>query len=373
MKVFLLADRPNRNGVEFWNLLGKQCDLTVAFERYPEENKLWEFSTVGNSFKSVFLQGISYGKKLNVPFGIGKLVNENAYDVFVLEDCITSAQKASIKELIFNRKKFLLACEGGFPNPNESDIAKRAKASYIKNACLYLSCGSACDAYLGSYGADMNKIIRYDYAAFSEKDYTQATPMTEAREQGLKRRYRLKDNIFISTIHFSEKQGIDLLLEMWKFAGIQNASLLIISDAKAQKKLSKMVRSLALNDVVMLDYQPLELTRELIRISRAFIYPARHDVWGMPVVEALSCGVPVISSYSTGVVHDLVINNKTGFVRSINEPISWGEGMREMLNRDILYNKMKKEIIHSMRTFTIESRVKSYIDAFRQCAIMQNK
>ncbi|MEX1375965.1 MAG: glycosyltransferase family 4 protein [Eubacteriales bacterium] len=373
MKVFLLAEKPTQNSVAFWNLLGKQCELTVAFQEYADKDGEWVFSPAGNSFKFMYLTGINLGKGVGIAYGIKRIINEEAFDVFVINDYETGAEKAAIKELIFSGKKFILANEGAMPHLGESSLIGRNKAAYMKSAYSYLSCGSACDAYLASYGVDERKIVRYNYAAFSEKDFLLATPMTEPRRRGLKKRYQLKDNIFISTIHFTEDQGIDILLEIWKLAGIDNADLLLISDAKAQKQLHKMVKSMQINNIVMLDYQPKELTRELIRISKAMIYPARYDKWGLPVVEALSCGIPAISSYTVGAVHDLIINEKTGYIRNINEPASWGESMREIMKRDILWNKMKDNSFEAMKKFTIESRVRTYITAFKKCAIVQNK
>lgn len=372
LRVFLLSDVPTREKVEFLNLLGKQCELTVAFEEYPKENNIWHFSAANNEFKSIFLQGLKIGRN-SVSFGLGKIINQQYYDVYVIGDCKTNTEKAVIREMVLGGKKFVIASEGAFPDINENKLIKARKADSFRRASYYLSCGSASDAYLASYGVDMSRVFRYNLASFSEKDVIQSTPMTTARKRGLISRFRLKENIFISTIDFTEDQGIDVLLDVWKFAGIDNADLLIISDAAEQKRLHKMVKSLALNNVAMLDYQPKELTRELIKLSKAMIYPARHDLWGMPVVEALSCGTPVVSSYNVGAVHDLVHNDRTGYIRNIEEPASWGECLRDILKRDALLASMRKNSLHSMKSFTMESRVKTYIDVFKKCAIIQSK
>lgn len=373
MKVFLLADKPTRERVEFLDLLGKQCDLTVAFEQYHDENNLWHFSTTEYNFKTIFLAGLNFVGGINCAFGVGRIINENPYDVYIIGDYSSSAQKTAIKEILLNRKRYVLASEGAFPEIKVSKLAKNKKESYIRNAAYYLSSGTACDAYLKSYNVDMSRVYRYNYAAFAEKDFIQATPMTKPRENGLKKRFKLKDNVFVSTIDFSVDQGIDILLDIWKLAGIDNSSLLIVSDGNNSKQLHKMAQNAALNDVVLLDHQPREMTRELIKLSKAYIHPARYDKWGLPVVEALSCTTPVISSYNVGSVHDLVHDNKTGYVRNINEPISWGECMRDMVERDILYKKMKNNISSSMRTFTIESRVKTYMEVLKKCAIVQTR
>ncbi len=373
MKVFLLTDKPNENNIEFYDILGRACELTVAFESYPDENDVWQYSNSGKSFKGMFLQGINFGSNLAVSFGIDRIIDEGDYDIYVTVGCETGAQKSFIREMVIKNKRFIIASEGAFPQVNESRMARRKTAGYLKSASFYLSCGSACDAYFSSYGVDMSSVYRYNYAAFTEKDFLYSNAINEKRKQGLIKRFRLNQNIFLSTMDFNYDQGVDILLETWKYGNIENGSLLLISDARMHKKLAKMVKNMALNDVVMINYQPKELMRELLRISKAFVYPVRYDAWGLPVVEALSCGTPVISSYNVGAVHDLVHNDITGYIQNIHEPISWGERMRELINRDILRENMGRNALESMRLFTIESRVKSYIEVFRKCALMQRR
>jgi len=47
--------------------------------------------------------------------------------------------------------------------------------------------------------------------------------------------------------------------------------------------------------------------------------------------------------------------------------------MRDMIERNILYNKMKNNISSSMRLFTVESRVKTYMEVLKKCAIVQTR
>lgn len=366
MRVLLFTDRPTQNRVDFWNMLGKQCELTVLSQGFPKKTPMWEYSTIGNNFKCEFLQGLSYGKSINISFGVAAHINSNLYDVVVLANCLSYGEKAAIRELKSKGKSFIYASEGAFPKEKENLAIKKSKAKYIQSASYYLSCGSVCDEYLLSYGANNDKIIRYNYSSVSQEDHKQVTPMTIAREKGLLRRYNLKDNTMVASIEFSSQQGIDLLLDIWKFAGMKDTTLLLISDAKKHKRLQKMVRRLRVNDIVMIDYQPKERVRDIYTIANAFIYPARHDDWGLVVGEALSCGLPVISSYNVGSVHDLVHNEYTGYVQNVYEPIAWGVHMRTIVKRQQLKENMGKNAIKLMKDYTIESMVDSYMDTFRR-------
>lgn len=57
-----------------------------------------------------------------------------------------------------------------------------------------------------------------------------------------------------------------------------------------------------------------EIKRELYRRARALLFPVQcHEPFGLIVVEALSCGVPVIAS-NMGAMPEIVQHGKTGFV-----------------------------------------------------------
>jgi glycosyltransferase involved in cell wall biosynthesis len=61
--------------------------------------------------------------------------------------------------------------------------------------------------------------------------------------------------------------------------------------------IEKLVKELELKkDVVLLDYIPQEDAPILYRNAAVFVYPSRYEGFGLPVLEAMNQGVPVITS-----------------------------------------------------------------------------
>ena len=56
----------------------------------------------------------------------------------------------------------------------------------------------------------------------------------------------------------------------------------------------------------------------LYRSARIFLFPTHADVWGVVANEACAAGLPVIVTPHAGVVGELVIDGKNGFVRELN-------------------------------------------------------
>jgi glycosyltransferase involved in cell wall biosynthesis len=56
-------------------------------------------------------------------------------------------------------------------------------------------------------------------------------------------------------------------------------------------------------DVTITGYVTRERLRELYRRARIFVYPSRHEGFGIPPLEAMACGAPVIAT-RTGAIPD---------------------------------------------------------------------
>jgi glycosyltransferase involved in cell wall biosynthesis len=67
-----------------------------------------------------------------------------------------------------------------------------------------------------------------------------------------------------------------------------------------RETLETLVRKLALeNRVRFLGYVPDHHLPALINLASALVYPSRYEGFGLPVLEALACGVPVITARNT--------------------------------------------------------------------------
>lgn len=95
-----------------------------------------------------------------------------------------------------------------------------------------------------------------------------------------------------------------------------------------RKSLERKVQSLGLAERVhFLDYVTREQLIGLYQRSAALLYPSKWEGFGIPPLEALACGVPVIASDIP--VHREVLGEAGIFVRLGDDP-SWGEGLAQL-------------------------------------------
>jgi glycosyltransferase involved in cell wall biosynthesis len=73
--------------------------------------------------------------------------------------------------------------------------------------------------------------------------------------------------------------------------------LLIGARDKGEDTLAKEIRRLGLEeDVILLGWIPFEDVPAIYQGCEAFVFPTLHEGFGLPVIEAMACGVPVICS-----------------------------------------------------------------------------
>ena len=75
----------------------------------------------------------------------------------------------------------------------------------------------------------------------------------------------------------------------------------------------RLVQDPALRETVTLvGYAPEELLPEYYRAADMFLFPTRRDIWGLVLNEAMSAGLPVISSDGAAATLDLIDDGETG-------------------------------------------------------------
>ena len=80
---------------------------------------------------------------------------------------------------------------------------------------------------------------------------------------------------------------------------------------------------------------------EIYKIADVFCFPSKREGLGMAALEAMACGVPIISSNVQGIC-DYSINGVTGFQYSPKDVAGFANGIQEIIENKSLRNRMKK-------------------------------
>ncbi|MCG8351764.1 MAG: glycosyltransferase, partial [Chloroflexales bacterium] len=131
-------------------------------------------------------------------------------------------------------------------------------------------------------------------------------------------RTRLADRtVFLSVFEWGIRKGWDILLRAYRaaFRSTDPVLLLLKVDCRSptHNPLSELAQLLPAPSppVGVIYNQPLSLPQliELYQGADCFVLPTRGEGWGMPVLEAMACGVPAIATSWSGLTTFLTARN----------------------------------------------------------------
>ena len=141
-------------------------------------------------------------------------------------------------------------------------------------------------------------------------------------------------------------KNIDVFLQAIAEIKKENKKIkaIIIGDGPEKKNLERLTTKLKLNNnVKFLGNVPTDTeVYSLIKSSKVFVFPSSREGFGVVVIEAFACGVPVITvNEKDNAAKDLVKIGKTGDVCELNK-VSMAMSIKKVLSKNIKTNCLKE-------------------------------
>jgi len=138
-------------------------------------------------------------------------------------------------------------------------------------------------------------------------------------------------------------------------SGIQGWGYQSIFDKVASSGIEK--------EVIFTGFVPNEFLPFLYNGASAFVYPSFYEGFGLPVLEAMACGVPVVTSNVSSLPE--VAGNATILINpySVDE---LADGIWRILSDEELRNQCIKKGIERAKSFTWERCAKNTLDVFNE-------
>lgn len=126
---------------------------------------------------------------------------------------------------------------------------------------------------------------------------------------------RKTDNVFrvIQVGGITIGKGVLTLIEAFKLAGIENSELVFVGGGPSSSDLSSAIESTKPSNVFFYPPVPQKELRGYYNQSSVFVLASVEDGFGMVVLQAMACGLPVIVTENVG-AKDLVVDGINGFV-----------------------------------------------------------
>lgn len=106
-----------------------------------------------------------------------------------------------------------------------------------------------------------------------------------------------------------------MLAETMKNLQRTDWQLLLVGDGSAAQQVADLFNAFPNGQIHFLGSRPTKFVHRLMRASDLFVWPAKNEAFGMAVLEALGCGLPVVAgvSQSSG-IGDIVYSGVSGIL-----------------------------------------------------------
>ncbi|MBN2413669.1 glycosyltransferase family 4 protein [candidate division KSB1 bacterium] len=148
-------------------------------------------------------------------------------------------------------------------------------------------------------------------------------------------------------------------------SAIPETRLLIIGDGDYRKNLEEIAFSLGIRDKVRFTgHVPQEEKVKLLNTLWLAVNPSPKEGWGLTVIEANACGVPVIAADSPG-LRDSVVHEETGQLYPYGNIQQLANQIIKLLNTQENISKFSKNSLNWVNNFSWNESATKIIDIIK--------
>ena len=320
-RVILITNIPTPYRIPLFNELGdqlKDCGFTfkVLFGALSYPRRLWKVDLSTCRFDYQVLSSRSFSifnaEKTGFSYsGIIRIIDQEKPNVIITNGFSLATTKLWVRSHFKVTPYIIWTGSVGNKNRPESYLRRIQRKILIKKAKGFITYGTKAKEYLISLGAP-SLLIDIGINTVDTKFF-----IDEAQKIREKNTPKIRDRKHLLYIgQFTKGKRLDLAFAAIKKLLMKRNDFLLelVGSGPELETLKNLTQELRIAEHVKFEgfRQKSDLPYYLAKAD-CFVFPSQYDIWGLVLVEAMSAGVPCISSIDSGATSDLIIDGETGF------------------------------------------------------------
>lgn len=365
MRVLYIENIPAPYRVDFFNELGKRCDLTVLYESRIEGHRRKEWIGENeDNYTAIFLKQKKIFNRVICP-EVCKYIKEG-YDRIIIAVYNTLTSILAMEYMKFNNISFIISIDGGMIRDDETNLRRFFKRYLLSGARYWLSPSEESDKYLQYYGAKKEYIYRYYFTSLLEKDICKAHTLIGSKEL-LKRKLSIKeDKVVLSVGRFNIDggygKGYDTLMKVARSLKMENIGFFVLGDEPTTEFVEWKNRE-KLDNVHFIGFMDKDHIAEYYAASDIFVLFTRSDVWGLVINEAMAYSLPIITTNKCVAGLELVNEGVNGYIIPVGSDNLASKRIHYLIKNNI-YRLMGEESYKKIHDYSIEEMARQHINIF---------
>jgi glycosyltransferase involved in cell wall biosynthesis len=169
--------------------------------------------------------------------------------------------------------------------------------------------------------------------------------------------------LFVSTLE--PRKGIDTLIAAFARVANEIVEDLVIVGKRgwdAEKFFAQVERAGLNTRVHFLDYVPEEQMPALYNLSRALIFPSRYEGFGLPPLEAMACGTPVICSNTSSLPE---VMGDAGVLLAPDDVDGFAQAMVRLARDDLWHTELRAQSLQQAQKFSWERAARETVAVYQ--------
>lgn len=173
------------------------------------------------------------------------------------------------------------------------------------------------------------------------------------------------EKILIHISNFRKVKRICDIVDVFEIVNRELPSkLLLIGDGPERAAMESKINEKGLAaDTRFLGKQ--DAVEELLAIADIFLLTSEKESFGLVALEAMACGVPVISSNAGG-IGEVNIHGETGFLSEIGDYEDMAVNALRLLQDDVLLSQFRKNALERAQVFELSKILVQYEDMYER-------
>jgi len=194
----------------------------------------------------------------------------------------------------------------------------------------------------------------------------------------IRSRYVLPENFLLYVGGIDPRKNVELIFKALKLLLEENPKecplLAFAGDVVHQReypRLMKSLQTLGIGDRIrFLGYVPEEELPLLYQASTMFIYPSRYEGFGLPVLQAMAAGTPVITTKLSSIPE---VAGDSALYINPDKPFELAQAIKEIFSNHAIKSSLVASGVKRAGTFSWERTVNETIDVYREVIMLQKK
>lgn len=162
------------------------------------------------------------------------------------------------------------------------------------------------------------------------------------------------------------QKAYDRLIDAWnKISDLDGWTLHLIGEGDLRESLQKQINQLGLSQSVFLDGASLNVKQEYLK-SSVFVLTSLYEGFGLVILEAMTCGVPVVSFDCPCGPRDLIKNGENGFLVSNGDIEGLANKLRYLMTHSDERKRMGMNAFEDAKEYSVDKVMAKWINLFNE-------